>query len=172
MNPTDLSTAEGRALFASRINKTETCWIWIGSKFTHSGYGRFKAQGRDTAAHIFSWEIAHGPVPVGLELDHLCRNRICVNPGHLEPVTHRENELRGETIMARNFNKTHCDHGHELSGRNLFIRRNGRRRCQECERIYQRKYKAQPKIKARHAELEAQRRARRKQNEGNSGTIY
>lgn len=72
---------------------TTPCWIWQGTKISR-GYGRINRQGRETFAHIYEWEQANGPVPDGLELDHLCRNPSCCNPAHLEPVTHAENMRR------------------------------------------------------------------------------
>ena len=154
------SEEQAQAVFWSRVRKSEGCWIWIGSRFHNSGYGRFKFRSRDTNAHIFSWEWEHGPVPDGLELDHLCRNRACVRPSHLEPVTHRENELRGATVIADNYAKTHCSAGHPLSGENLFIRRDGRRRCRTCELATQKRLRATDDYRAKHAAYERVRKDR------------
>jgi hypothetical protein len=97
-----------------------------------------------------------GPIPEGKQLDHLCRNRACINPEHLEPVTAKENILRGESFSAKNARKTHCIHGHELSGDNLRILKHGRV-CLECrrtkDRIASKKWyaeNAKPKIVKTH----------------------
>jgi hypothetical protein len=164
MRRTDLSTEEGRAIFFARVNRSVPggCWYWLGS-FFRDGYGRFKHGGRDDVAHRVSYELAKGPIPDWLELDHLCRNRGCVNPAHLEAVTGRVNVLRGETIVRTNAEKTHCSKGHPLSGDNLFIRRDGRRRCRTCERASQQRLRARPDAKRRHAEVERQRRHRQRE---------
>lgn len=110
------------------------CWEWQAGKGTN-GYGLMRVDGRQTAAHRFAYQLYVGPIPEGLDLDHLCRNRGCVNPGHLEPVTRRENLMRGETITARKAAQTHCIHGHEFTpentGRNSVT---GTRRCRACDR--------------------------------------
>lgn len=72
--------------------------------------------------HVATYEEWVGPVASGLTIDHLCRVRDCCNPEHLEPVTHRENLLRGDTVSARNVAKTHCPQGHPYSGENLILR--------------------------------------------------
>lgn len=158
----DYVLARAQQRFWSRVDKSGSCWVWVGKLFHNGRYGRFKFLGRDTSAHIFSWEWANGPVPKGLELDHLCRNRACVNPAHLEPVTHRENEIRGATVIAANFFKTECHKGHPLSGDNLFIRRDGRRRCIACKRATARRLATTVKARAKHAAYERARRARKR----------
>lgn len=109
------------------------CWIWTGA--TQFGYGRFSYGGfdgtRGYVAHRFSYEALVGPIPEGLVLDHLCRVRNCVNPAHLEPVTHRENSLRGVGIPAQNAQKTRCVNGHTLAPENLTVRAH-KRECHIC----------------------------------------
>lgn len=112
------------------------CIEWIGS-ITTAGYGVLWVDGRDQMAHRISWEIHKGPIPEGLQIDHLCRNTKCVNPDHLEPVTPGENIRRSPNAPpAVNARKTHCRAGHELSGANLdtYALSKGRRSCRTCAR--------------------------------------
>lgn len=119
-------------LFMTRIRKTETCWLWTGTLTAH-GYARYSG----TVAHRLLWEHVHGPLAPGLELDHLCRVRHCVNPDHLEPVTHTENVRRGNG--GRN-PAIRCPRGHEYAGSNVYVRPDGRGRgCRACNRIRARK---------------------------------
>lgn len=119
----------------SAINPTTGCHEWSGCK-SQNGYAYIRVAGRTVYAHRVAWELANGPVPAGRYLDHLCRNRRCINPGHLEPVTHRENVIRGIGPTAINAAKTHCYAGHELSPDNLTSRelRLGHRKCLTCKR--------------------------------------
>lgn len=110
------------------------CVEWTGGK-TSTGYGTFYVgPGRYALAHRYVYEQTVGPIPDGMNLDHLCRNRGCVNPAHVEPVTQRENLLRGLTIPAMNASKTKCPGGHDLSGSNLYVDPQGGRRCRTCRR--------------------------------------
>lgn len=112
----------------------DECWVFEGSK-GHYGHGYLNVDGRNRQAHVIAYEAFIGPVPAELELDHLCRNPPCVNPSHLEPVTHRENILRGLSPQAENARKTHCPQGHPYSGDNLYEapgRAGSHRQCRTC----------------------------------------
>lgn len=97
--------------------------------------------GRMYHSHRVAYELAKGPIPPGLQLDHLCRNPRCCNPEHLEPVTCRENVLRGVGIPAQRARMTHCDRGHELTPENI-VPSAGYRRCRTCYNAYHRAYRA------------------------------
>jgi hypothetical protein len=125
------ATSRAAANFWSRVTKTDTCWIWTGP-LGRGGYGRAKFDGVTMYAHRFAYELLVGPIPEGLSLDHLCRARDCVNPEHLEPVTHRENCLRSAGPTAINAAKTHCIRGHEFTPENTIVRAGGSRNCREC----------------------------------------
>lgn len=121
--------------FWDKVVKTDTCWNWVGAK-SKLGYGTFwiSNQRGFINAHRFVLGLDGWMIPKGFETDHLCRNRLCVNPSHLEVVTRRENNLRGTGAAARNSRKTQCIHGHELIGENLVIDSLGRRVCKTCRR--------------------------------------
>lgn len=156
-----------------RIEVTESgCWEWQGGLkipqgAPHLRYGIAwlrkawappssipQRQRTDLAvpAHRFSYETFIGPVPEGLELDHLCRNTRCVNPEHLEPVTHKVNMQRSSTFSAENAAKTHCPRGHEYSDTNIWWYR-GRRYCRVCRNS--------PEAKTKNAEQRRLRKARK-----------
>lgn len=120
----------------TRKDEGSGCWVWTGRTRGSRGgeYGDLVIDGRRVAAHRAAYEAAVGPIPDGLVIDHLCRNRLCCNPEHLEPVTPRVNVLRGDTIVARNAAKTHCQRGHAFDEANTIRTPDNRRRCRECKR--------------------------------------
>lgn len=131
---TDLSD-EQKARFWSKITITDGCWLWNAG--TNQRYGtvwfRRNGQRRGFVAHVVAYELLRGPVPAGLELDHTCRNTLCVNPDHLEPVTHLENVRRG-TAGQHLRDRSHCPQGHAYDEENTRYTRTGSRMCRTCER--------------------------------------
>lgn len=130
--------------FWRHVKKSVRCWEWTGT--TANGYGRFRHTTRSTdtqaMAHRFAFELTKGPIADGLQVDHLCKNRLCVRPDHLEAVSPRENTLRSSAPSAANAKKTHCPKGHPLSGSNLRIGTAGRRHCKTCQREWMRAKRA------------------------------
>lgn len=110
------------------------CWMWTACK-SKDGYGQISERhGRMRGAHRVAWELSTGQsIPPDKEIDHLCRNRACVNPAHLEPVTKKENTLRGESFSAQYARRSHCKHGHLLVAENVSVYR-GARYCLVCRR--------------------------------------
>jgi hypothetical protein len=137
-----LGTAEVDRLLAwVEKDSSSGCWNWTGK--LHNGYGVSGGK----FAHCRSWRLLRGPIPDGLQIDHLCRNRRCVNPDHLEPVTPRENMVRalpfrpGAVVDPNSRLYAFCKAGHQMSGDNLAYKRDGRRKCLACAREYQRAYR-------------------------------
>ena len=133
--------------FLSKIEfrSGSACWWWKARQ-VGSGYGGFYAGGRNIRAHRWAYERWRGTIPAGLQLDHLCRNRLCVRPAHLEIVTNRVNVLRGIGPTAQNARKTHCPQGHQYSGSNLYVSPEGWRCCRACHsaRSLRRYYRLRP----------------------------
>lgn len=167
--------------FLSKVDVTESCWIWRGS-VDRDGYGvGFSSKLCSQRAHRAAYELIVGKIPDGLTLDHLCRNRLCVRPEHLEPVSFAVNQRRAKRLQteckrghplppvkrdtesfkreclecgalrARRYRrerglrgrhpKTHCPHGHELVGENLYINPAGARACRACRAIRSREFR-------------------------------
>ena len=119
---------------------TPGCIDWPGAIDSY-GYGRLQVGPKWKQAHRVVWERKHGNIPKTKQIDHLCRNRKCVNVEHMELVVQRENILRGNGPTAQNARKTHCKRGHPLSGKNLMVCLDGGRWCRECGRLRWRAYR-------------------------------
>jgi hypothetical protein len=121
--------------FLSKINikMNNGCLFWNASK-NNNGYGIFKVDGKTRSAHKWIYEYSEGLIPAGKVLDHICRNRQCVNTAHLRVVTHRQNSIENSLSQsAINMGKTRCVNGHELTEGNLYPDKRGWRRCKRCQ---------------------------------------
>jgi hypothetical protein len=138
-------TAEERFWSKVETVSSNDCWRWTAAA-DGKGYGVFRVgslkDGTRRQVHAYRWAYEHfvGLVPDGLVLDHLCRNTLCVNPRHLEPVSQRENLLRGMGWPAANSRKTHCPKGHPYDAKNTYWH-NGGRECRACHREQERRRK-------------------------------
>lgn len=125
-------------------NGPNGCWNWTGGR-QPNGYAQFNFGGTGVLVHRYAYKELIGPLVDGLTIDHLCRNRICVNPAHLEQVTYRENIFRGSNAAVMNSKKAVCQSGHELHGGNLYIHtdRGGgsHRYCRQCNKERMRKWR-------------------------------
>lgn len=129
----------GRFWSKVTVDDATGCWEWTGAK-GKGGYGHlmWPVRGKTDYAHRVSYRELVGPIPEGLVIDHLCRNRACCNPAHLEAVTQRRNNLRGEGIASTHASRTHCPQGHAYEGDNVYAYRNRHgnvlRYCVSCRR--------------------------------------
>lgn len=118
--------------FLARVTETPAgCWQWTGYLMPN-GYARLSVHGERQYAHRVAYETLRGPIPDGLVIDHLCRNRGCVNPHHLQPVTQRVNVLRGASQAAARARQTACLRGHPFDAANTYVAPNGTRKCRRC----------------------------------------
>lgn len=128
------------------------CWNWL-RYIAPDGYGRVKHKGKNCPAHRVAYILTKGPISDDLAVDHLCRNRSCVNPEHLEAVTDKTNVLRGIGPAALNARKTHCKHGHEFTPENTRVYENREgwaRQCRECERNREKGRRRPPRVARTH----------------------
>ena len=118
-------------LLARTTQTPDGCWLWAGSQ-AGAGYGYAWWGGRLGYTHRWSYAYYKGPIPTDCEVDHLCKQRLCLNPAHLEAVPHRINIWRGDTIMARNKAKQVCSRGHAFTQANTYLTKAGHRCCRAC----------------------------------------
>jgi hypothetical protein len=127
-------------LFARVEKRPHGCWIWTGA-LNGAGYGAIGSGGKVLRTHRVAYEHLVGPIPDGLQLDHLCRVRSCCNPAHLEPVTNHENWLRGEHHVVKAIRDGVCKRGHDLTTGDVYVRRNGGILCRRCVLANNRAYR-------------------------------
>lgn len=133
-----------------RSDKPGDCWLWM-SRWAPGGYGMFGRDDRTRVrAHRYAYEQFRGPIPDGLVIDHLCRMTLCVNPDHLEVVTHQTNILRGVGMGARWAVRDRCEQGHPFTEENTIVRSDGGRRCRTCFRAFERERSRRRRAEGRH----------------------
>jgi hypothetical protein len=118
----------------------EGCWEWTAKIHKNTGYGYFTVKGKTHLSHRFSYKYFKGEIPLNLCIDHICENRKCVNPEHLQAITLKQNILKGKSVCAQKAKQIYCHKNHPLSGENLYITPDNRRQCKTCNKIRQKKY--------------------------------
>jgi len=126
--------------FMSKIKKSKNCWIWTGG--ISDGYGFFKFENTSIRAHRFSYELFKEMIPFRMQIDHLCKNKKCVNPEHLEIVIHQENMMRSNSVSGVNSQKTHCPKGHKYSG----VNKRGQRIYKTCIKVQKNNFRKRNKL--------------------------
>ena len=135
--------------FWSQVDRGISCWEWQAGKWT-TGYGRFWDGQQMVSAHRWAYKTMVGPIPDGLQIDHLCRVRHCVRPSHMEAVTRKENILRGFAFSAINARKTECIHGHAFDAKNTVPQSSDptKRECLTCRRVRKRRYRYEKRLRS------------------------
>jgi hypothetical protein len=123
------------------IISKDNCWEWKGQIHKGTGYGRFRANWVNWLAHRFSYIFYKGNIPEGLIIHHICQNKKCVNPEHLEIVTLREHTFKKGSFAYKNHNAIYCIRGHSFTNENTYLTPDGRRQCKICMRLRNEKYK-------------------------------
>lgn len=144
--PARVTTPTGIPRLDDKIRAEGSCWVWTAAR--RSGYGIVRFDGRIQVVHRIVYALLRGEIPEDLVLDHICRNRACCNPDHLEPVEFRVNILRGVGAAAINARKTHCKYGHPLAGDNL-VPWARYRMCRICTRTASREKQRKRRARAR-----------------------
>lgn len=128
-------------LFLRLVEDENGCWIWTGAR-NKAGYGAIGDGSKVRRTHRVAYEYLITEIPPGLQLDHLCRNRACANPWHLEPVTNYVNWMRGDQPVAKAIRENTCKDGHEFTPENTYYRKDGSRRCRKCTLSYNRQHRS------------------------------